>query len=243
MRNLVLTIAGLITLAISGSAYFGGSSAATEPVTQAGNATPNNTCAPGEDCQSLIRAAQAHGKPLSANPPKAHKPKVRAAVIPAPVQPKPKPKPVVHRWSESAAEGRLLKDTPGMLPTSECTGIDTAVNGEHHKLSCIIDFGYENFNAADVTITGAHTYHLEITGTGFGDDLTDPVDPMPSDPAPVTPEPVNPDDYNDHDGTYNGHPTTRNFGDGAGSVGLCADGTESDSVGRQGACSHHGGVR
>lgn len=37
-------------------------------------------------------------------------------------------------------------------------------------------------------------------------------------------------------------PTTEDFGDGEGSVGTCADGTLSDSIGRPGACSHHGGV-
>jgi predicted nucleic acid-binding Zn-ribbon protein len=37
-------------------------------------------------------------------------------------------------------------------------------------------------------------------------------------------------------------PTTEDFGNGNGSVGLCADGTLSDSIGRPGACSHHGGV-
>lgn len=37
-------------------------------------------------------------------------------------------------------------------------------------------------------------------------------------------------------------PTTEDFGNGSGSVGTCADGTLSDSIGRPGACSHHGGV-
>lgn len=37
-------------------------------------------------------------------------------------------------------------------------------------------------------------------------------------------------------------PTTDDFGDGSGHIGLCRDGTLSDSIGRQGACSHHGGV-
>jgi hypothetical protein len=36
--------------------------------------------------------------------------------------------------------------------------------------------------------------------------------------------------------------TTEDFGNGSGSVGLCNDGTTSDSIGRPGACSHHGGV-
>ena len=39
-----------------------------------------------------------------------------------------------------------------------------------------------------------------------------------------------------------GYPTTRDFGTGNGSIGTCADGTLSDSIGRSGACSHHGGV-
>jgi hypothetical protein len=39
-----------------------------------------------------------------------------------------------------------------------------------------------------------------------------------------------------------GSPTTEDFGSGSGSVGRCADGTLSDSIGRPGACSHHGGV-
>jgi hypothetical protein len=37
-------------------------------------------------------------------------------------------------------------------------------------------------------------------------------------------------------------PTTEDFGSGSGSVGFCRDGTLSDSIGRPGACSHHGGV-
>jgi hypothetical protein len=37
-------------------------------------------------------------------------------------------------------------------------------------------------------------------------------------------------------------PTTEDFGSGKGSIGLCEDGTLSDSIGRPGACSHHGGV-
>jgi hypothetical protein len=36
--------------------------------------------------------------------------------------------------------------------------------------------------------------------------------------------------------------TTEDFGSGSGRVGLCRDGTVSDSIGRPGACSHHGGV-
>jgi len=48
------------------------------------------------------------------------------------------------------------------------------------------------------------------------------------------------DVYDDAEDTY--APTTEDFGSGSGSVGRCADGTLSDSIGRPGACSHHGGV-
>ena len=37
-------------------------------------------------------------------------------------------------------------------------------------------------------------------------------------------------------------PMTGNFGNGTGTVGYCDDGTLSDSIGRPGACSWHGGV-
>jgi hypothetical protein len=37
-------------------------------------------------------------------------------------------------------------------------------------------------------------------------------------------------------------PTTGAFGNGQGTVGRCRDGTLSDSIGRPGACSWHGGV-
>lgn len=37
-------------------------------------------------------------------------------------------------------------------------------------------------------------------------------------------------------------PTTERFGSGRGRIGQCEDGTLSDSIGRSGACSHHGGV-
>jgi vacuolar-type H+-ATPase subunit I/STV1 len=49
-------------------------------------------------------------------------------------------------------------------------------------------------------------------------------------------------DLPDYDYDYGGPPTTEDFGTGKGSVGLCNDGTLSDSIGRPGACSHHGGV-
>jgi hypothetical protein len=62
--------------------------------------------------------------------------------------------------------------------------------------------------------------------------VPDPLDDLP-DETGVPDVPVVPDA---------GSPTTGDFGSGTGSVGLCNDGTTSDSVGRQGACSHHGGV-
>jgi hypothetical protein len=46
----------------------------------------------------------------------------------------------------------------------------------------------------------------------------------------------------DYDDVRGLSPTTEDFGSGSGSVGQCADGTYSDSIGRPGACSHHGGV-
>jgi uncharacterized protein DUF3761 len=174
-----------------------------------------------------------------------HRAKVRTAyVAPAPA-PKPPPRPVVHRWSEAAAEGRLYRDL--VASDIECTGVDTPINGEYHRLNCLVDYGDGvGYEAGDIVITGAHRYRDEMRYRLNPDDEPAPdYDRMPSDPAPsepITPEPINPDDYSDHDGTYNGAPTTQDFGDGAGSVGLCADGTYSDSVGRQGACSHHGGV-
>lgn len=48
--------------------------------------------------------------------------------------------------------------------------------------------------------------------------------------------------YDDDYSGYGGGGTTQDFGSGLGRVGLCRDGTLSDSIGRQGACSHHGGV-
>jgi Protein of unknown function (DUF3761) len=61
-------------------------------------------------------------------------------------------------------------------------------------------------------------------------------------PPTVAGVPYDPNDYSNGDGTYLGNPTTQNFGSGQGSIGQCRDGTYSDSVGRQGACSYHGGV-
>jgi hypothetical protein len=49
-------------------------------------------------------------------------------------------------------------------------------------------------------------------------------------------------DYDDYDPDYGSDGTTEDFGRGQGRIGLCEDGTLSDSIGRQGACSHHGGV-
>ena len=78
------------------------------------------------------------------------------------------------------------------------------------------------------------------TDPSFSDPSLD--DPSLDDPGPSYSPPVNSDDYSDHDGYYNGSPTTQDFGDGLGSVGQCVDGTYSDSIGRPGACSHHGAV-
>jgi hypothetical protein len=66
-----------------------------------------------------------------------------------------------------------------------------------------------------------------------------------SDPSTDDPYGANDDPYGDstsHVPDNGSAPTTQDFGSGSGSVGVCADGTLSDSVGRQGACSHHGGV-
>lgn len=72
--------------------------------------------------------------------------------------------------------------------------------------------------------------------------LTPRDDPPTYEPPAVTYRPPRSSDYTNRDGTYNGAPTTRDFGSGSGSVGRCSDGTYSDSIGRPGACSHHGGV-
>ena len=56
------------------------------------------------------------------------------------------------------------------------------------------------------------------------EDLPDP--PNHSEPLPALPR----------------RPTTQNFGQGTGRIGTCRDGTTSDSIGRSGACSYHGGV-
>lgn len=68
----------------------------------------------------------------------------------------------------------------------------------------------------------------------------------------TAPDPTIPDDVGDLDALDRDLPdvdvpsndlsTTEDFGSGRGGVGLCADGTLSDSIGRPGACSHHGGV-
>jgi hypothetical protein len=88
-----------------------------------------------------------------------------------------------------------------------------------------------------------------VESSGVPDDLSptldyDPpaYDPPSYDPPSVPRTRPGDSDYTDGDGTYNGAPTTRDFGSGSGSVGRCSDGTFSDSIGRPGACSHHGGV-
>lgn len=86
----------------------------------------------------------------------------------------------------------------------------------------------------------APDYNSDDGGT---DDYSVPVTPPSTDPG--TPDSYNPytdPDYLNHDGTYDGAPTTEDFGSGSGSIGQCADGTYSDSIGRPGACSWHGGV-
>jgi hypothetical protein len=66
--------------------------------------------------------------------------------------------------------------------------------------------------------------------TGAGDPNDPLADVPPLDDLPAVPQ----DDTSP--------PTTGDFGTGQGSIGVCNDGTLSDSVGRPGACSHHGGV-
>jgi hypothetical protein len=56
----------------------------------------------------------------------------------------------------------------------------------------------------------------------------------PTPPPSYTPPSYTPPSYTP--------PTTGNFGNGTGAVGYCNDGTLSDSIGRPGACSWHGGV-
>lgn len=75
-----------------------------------------------------------------------------------------------------------------------------------------------------VVIVGDDPYGLDRDGDGIGCDES-------------------PGSAPDSTGGYApGDPTTEDFGTGSGSVGQCADGTYSDSIGRPGACSHHGGV-
>jgi hypothetical protein len=77
-------------------------------------------------------------------------------------------------------------------------------------------------------------------GTGDGPDYTGEVEVVGDDPYGLDRDG---DGIGCEDsGSSSSAPTTEDFGSGSGSVGVCADGTLSDSVGRQGACSHHGGV-
>ena len=88
-------------------------------------------------------------------------------------------------------------------------------------------------------------------GEELGDESAPDPDSAPTDGYSYSDEPdeepdnsYEPDedpDYGYPDDAY-GPPTTEDFGGGEGSVGLCEDGTLSDSIGRQGACSDHGGV-
>jgi hypothetical protein len=90
-------------------------------------------------------------------------------------------------------------------------------------------------------------YGEELSGESAPD-----LDPAPTDGYSYPDEPYEEPDYSyepDEDPDYGyipddayGAPTTEDFGSGQGSVGVCEDGTLSDSIGRQGACSHHGGV-
>lgn len=75
-----------------------------------------------------------------------------------------------------------------------------------------------------VQVLGDDHYELDRDGDGTGCDASSPSSADSS--SGSTPD----------------APTTEDFGSGSGSVGLCADGTLSDSVGRPGACSQHGGV-
>jgi hypothetical protein len=75
-----------------------------------------------------------------------------------------------------------------------------------------------------VEVVGDDPYGLDSDGDGIGCENSDgSYGDASSDPATAA-------------------PTTEDFGSGSGSVGQCADGTLSDSIGRPGACSHHGGV-
>jgi hypothetical protein len=75
-----------------------------------------------------------------------------------------------------------------------------------------------------VEVVGDDHYGLDRDGDGIGcEDLSNSTSDPSTDYAPDA-------------------PTTDDFGSGSGSVGQCADGTLSDSIGRPGACSHHGGV-
>jgi hypothetical protein len=86
-----------------------------------------------------------------------------------------------------------------------------------------------------VEVIGNDHYGLDRDGDGIGCDDSSGSSSDPSiDYPPATPSDPSTD--------YPGAPTTEDFGSGSGSVGTCADGTLSDSIGRPGACSHHGGV-
>jgi hypothetical protein len=87
-----------------------------------------------------------------------------------------------------------------------------------------------------VEVIGDDHYGLDRDGDGIGcDDSSGSSSDPSTDYPPATPS----DPSTDYPP---GSPTTEGFGSGSGSVGTCADGTLSDSIGRPGACSHHGGV-
>jgi hypothetical protein len=87
-----------------------------------------------------------------------------------------------------------------------------------------------------VEVIGNDHYGLDRDGDGIGCDGSSG---SSSDPPIDYPPGTSNDPSTDNPP---GAPTTEGFGSGSGSVGTCADGTLSDSIGRPGACSHHGGV-
>jgi hypothetical protein len=87
----------------------------------------------------------------------------------------------------------------------------------------------------EVKVVGDDHYGLDRDGDGTAcDDSGGSYSDPSSDYSSATPD----DPSSDSPGTS----TTEDFGSGSGSVGACVDGTLSDSIGRPGACSHHGGV-
>jgi hypothetical protein len=92
----------------------------------------------------------------------------------------------------------------------------------------------ENHDTGGIGTDYLRSLESGASPSGGYDDSHDPV--YSNEPEPGYEAPDDEPDY-----SY-GAPTTENFGNGKGCVGVCADGTLSDSIGRPGACSHHGGV-